>query len=104
MSNYDPEARKKKQDDAKSKRDQEVEDLRQVLAIPGGQAYILRLLERSGTFNLSYSNSANETAFKEGRRSVGLSIYRDVADASPDGIRQLLGDFYARRSGNNRDS
>lgn len=104
MSQYDPETRKKKQDEAKSKRDQEIDDLRKVLAAPGGQGYILRLLERCGSFNLSYSTSANETAFKEGRRSIGLSIYRDVAEADPDGVRQLLGDFYARRTGNNRDS
>lgn len=103
MNNYDPETRKKKQDESKSKRDQEVDDLRRVLETPAGRGYILRLLERCGSFNLSYSNNASETAFKEGRRSVGLSIYRDIADASHDGVRNIIGDFYERRSGNNRN-
>lgn len=103
MNQHDPDHRKQKQDESKSKRDQEIEDLRQVLATPSGRGYILRLLERCGAFNLSYCNNSGETAFKEGRRSVGLSIYRDVADASHDGVRNLIGDFYERRTGNNRD-
>jgi len=103
MNQYDPDIRKKKQDESKSKRDQEIEDLRQLLATPSGRGYILRLLERCGNFNLSYSNNASETAFKEGRRSVGLSIYRDIADASHDGVRNIIGDFYERRSGSNRN-
>jgi hypothetical protein len=104
MSNYDPDTRKKKQDESKSKHDQEIEDLRQLLATKGGQGYILRILERCGCFNISYSSNASETAFKEGRRSIGLSIYRDVAEASHDGVRNILGDFYVRRTGSNRDS
>ena len=103
MTEYDPDVRKKKQDENKSKRDQEIEDLRKVLATPSGRGYILRLLERCGAFNLSYCNNSGETAFKEGRRSVGLSIYRDVADASHDGVRNLIGDFYERRTGINRN-
>jgi hypothetical protein len=103
MNQYDPDIRKKKQDESKSKRDQEIEDLRQVLATASGRGYILRLLERCGTFNLSYCNNASETAFKEGRRSIGLGVYRDIADASHDGVRNIIGDFYERRTGNNRN-
>ena len=103
MSQHDPDHRKQKQDENKSRRDQELEDLRQILAIPAGRGYILRLLERCGCFNLSYSNNARETAFKEGRRSVGLSIYRDVAEADHSGVRNIIGDFYERRTGSNRD-
>jgi|TARA_R110000751_G_scaffold53587_4_gene115963 hypothetical protein len=100
MNEYDPDVRKKKQEGGKSKRDQELEDIRQVMATANGRGFILKLLEKSGVFNLSYSSNANETAFKEGRRSLGLSVYRDVAEAVPDGVRQLLGDFYVRRTGN----
>ena len=103
MSQYDSEHRKQKQDENKSRRDQELEDLRQILAIPGGRGYILRLLERCGCFNLSYCNNGNETSFKEGRRSVGLSIYRDIAEADHSGVRNIIGDHYERRTGNNRD-
>ena len=103
MSQYDSEHRKQKQDENKSRRDQELEDLRQILAIPGGRGYILRLLERCGCFNLSYCNNGNETSFKEGRSSVGLSIYRDIAEADHSGVRNIIGDHYERRTGNNRD-
>jgi hypothetical protein len=58
MSDYDTvprelQAKKEKQDNARAKYNQEIEDTRQVLATPSGSAYIHRLLERCGAYTLS---------------------------------------------------
>ena len=45
MSDYDPEARKKKQDDSRSKKDQRLDDLRQILNTAPGRRYIKGMLE-----------------------------------------------------------
>mgnify|MGYP001561964717 CR=1 FL=1 len=63
----------------RQERDQELKDLRDVLSTRQGRRFIWRTLTLAGVFRLSFvPGEPEETAFNEGRRSLGLSLMADV--------------------------
>lgn len=61
-----------------TKREKETEDLRAILNTYGGRAFIWRVLSDCGVFASSFTGDAAHTFYREGKRSVGLEIVRDI--------------------------
>ena len=87
---------KNKENDLKRKRrkSREINDLRDILAIPQGRRYIWKLWGLTGVFRASYvSKDANLTAFKEGQRDIGLALLQDINEASPTALGQMRSEY-----------
>lgn len=85
-----------KEDDIKRKRrkQREVNDLRDILAIPQGRRYIWKLWGLTGVFRASYApKDANLTAFREGQRDIGLALLQDINEASPTALGQMRSEY-----------
>lgn len=54
-----------------------------------GRRFIRRLLAETGVNSQSYAGDTHLTAYREGRRSIGLWIY-DLFKAYPDGYIKLI--------------
>lgn len=60
-----------------------------LLNTPDGKVFLFRLIELTGVFASSFTgNSA--TFYNEGRRAVGLEIYRLIMTADPLAIQKLV--------------
>lgn len=66
-----------------SKRDQELNDMRFVLAHPQGRRVMWRMLERCGVYRTSFTGNST-TFFNEGERNVGLKLLADIEEADLD--------------------
>ncbi|QRO96137.1 hypothetical protein I6J47_06835 [Acinetobacter pittii] len=76
----------KKADENKRKRDQELNDLRAILATEQGKRFLMRLLNRANLLQPTYGVGANTSdfAFFEGRREFGLYILGEITQANTD--------------------
>ena len=63
--------------------------IQNLLNNPDGKLFLFRLIERTGVFASSFTgNSA--TFYNEGRRSVGLEVYRLLMTADPLALQKLV--------------
>jgi len=67
-----------------SRRDREIEEIKQVLSTISGRKTLWRYMEKTGVFRTSFSTSAHQMAFLEGQRNIGLMILTDIKEADPD--------------------
>ena len=58
-------------------REREVNDLKSVMASPGGRRFMWRLLEKAGIFKSSMTGNS-QTFFLEGQRNIGLFLLAQV--------------------------
>jgi hypothetical protein len=85
-----------KEDETKRKRRKarEVNDLRDILALPQGRRYIWKLWGLTGVFRASYApKDSNLTAFREGQRDIGLALLQDINEASPTALGQMRSEY-----------
>jgi len=86
-------ADKKQVDEAKGKenrsRDQELEDLRQVLSTRQGRRFYWNLLSFCGVFESSFTGNS-QTFFLEGKRTVGLKMLANLNDAQPEAYVTMM--------------
>lgn len=75
---------------ALSRREHELQDVALILASPTGRRFFYRYLEVCHVFKTSFDNSGSVTAFNEGERNVGLRLFRDINDASPESYSVML--------------
>lgn len=47
---------------------------------PDGREWMWDLLASCGVFSQSYAGDTHDTAFNEGRRSVGLAVFADLRE------------------------
>ncbi|MFU8927761.1 hypothetical protein [Acinetobacter puyangensis] len=73
----------KKALDAEAERQQELNDLKSILATEHGKRFIQRILDRAGIHQPTYGSGGNisDFAFMEGRREMGLFILGEVTQA-----------------------
>ena len=64
---------------------QQNEDLRAILATPGGRRFLWRLLEQTGMYVSSYQGEerALPAIYREGMRSLGLWSIGEISSADP---------------------
>lgn len=80
---------KQREDKLKAQRDQELEDLKQLLDNPAGLRFIRRLMEAGRVF--SSSMTANSwTYFNEGARNLALMFFKDVVEVAPHRVAELV--------------
>jgi hypothetical protein len=72
--------RKERNEAAKFDRIRELSDLKAVMQTPEGRRFVWRLITLGGVYRLSYQGNSDDTAFNEGRRSVGLVLMADTHD------------------------
>jgi hypothetical protein len=81
---------------ANIKRMKELDDLRWVLSNIKGRRFIWKVLSSCGAFHASYvPKDANQTAFNEGRRDIGLRLLRDLGHANPKAYSQMEDEILA---------
>ena len=80
----------KKQEEGKSKRDQRMDDLRQILSTASGRRYMDGLLEFHCVFLSIPGTNNSERDKRLGMREAGLRIMAEIAEARPDLLKLKL--------------
>jgi hypothetical protein len=75
-----------------------LETTRFLMGTTNGRQWVFEHLDRCHVFASSFSLNAQEAAFKEGERNVGLRLLNDVMLASPDEYVQMMREENVRRS------
>ena len=75
----DPAQVKEKQDAEEIERNAELRDLRDVLKTKSGKRFFNRLFSKCKMYNTSFTGNST-TFFNEGKRSVALEIFEDIAE------------------------
>lgn len=67
-------------------REQEINDLKEVLATDHGRRVLMRLINRAAILQPTYASGSNPSdfAFMEGRREFGLFIVAEITQVSSD--------------------
>lgn len=94
---YDPldpraqDAAKSKQEAAERlRKEQEVSDLKHLMAQPQFRRYIWRWLEKAGMNRSSFSMNGLDMAFKEGNRNLGIAMNAELDEhCSKDYLKML---------------
>jgi len=86
----------KNQEKQKLIREREVEEFRQILDTPGGRAFVWRALGECGIFHQSFGNGNDNTNFNEGKRKVGLWLYKEIFTSNPDAFILMTNEASAR--------
>lgn len=83
--------------EAKRIRARELSDIRKVLSTVEGRRFIYRLWGMAGIFRCSFSANANQTAFNEGKRDIGLAILNDVNKAEKTAFAQMQNEAWSEK-------
>lgn len=70
-------------------RDQEINDLKFILAAEQGRRFLWRTLEICGVYRSSFTGSS-ETYFLEGQRNIGLKLLAEITDIDPDSYLKMI--------------
>lgn len=80
-------------------------DIRRVLDTVEGRRMIWKLLEKSGIAQISFVEDdpgGRKTAFKEGQRNIGNSVWQDILRVAPEKFtmmqRENVSDFKAEQA------
>jgi len=74
----------------KIRRDNELEEVRQLLRTPYGRKFLWRVISECGVFKtLSYDEELG-MAIKSGRRDIGLWLLREIDEADKNGYLKLI--------------
>lgn len=78
--------REKKQ---KSLRDQELEDIKDILSRPSGVRFFRRMMRKGHMFQTTFTGNS-QSFFLEGHRNFMLEYFGDVCEAVPNKISELV--------------
>lgn len=70
-------------------RQQEVADIKWLMAHKQGRRYVWRLLEKAGVYRTSFTGNS-ETFFREGQRNMGLFVLSDVMEVAAENFAKML--------------
>lgn len=85
----DPQQVKEAAQKVKYGREQELNDVRSILATREGLRFMWRYLSECGIFKTSMTGSS-QTFFLEGRRDIGLRLLTDVNEADPEAYFRMI--------------
>jgi hypothetical protein len=87
------------QDSFERRRQRELNDFSKVLDTVEGRRVLWRLLGVAGVYHISHDvNSGFQTAYNEGRRSIGLIILDDVNLSKPKAFAQMQREFISEQN------
>lgn len=65
-------------------RDQELRDIQAVMSTREGRRFLNRVLDKAAVMRCSFTGNANQTAFNEGQRNIGLFITGEIMEECGD--------------------
>ena len=74
---------KDKQAEAKTEREQELDDIKELLKTPFGKRFFKRFMAEGMIFHSSFTGNSR-TFFNEGRRSLTLKFFADMTQVAPE--------------------
>ncbi len=80
----------------RARREQQVADIRWLMAHAEGRRIVWRLLEHAGVYRTSFTGNSG-TFFNEGRRDVGLFLLSEVHEASVQSYVKMLKEHWKRK-------
>jgi hypothetical protein len=80
---------KKVEQKVKNQRDQELEDIKDILSKPSGMRFFRRLLDDGKIFTTTFTGNSY-TFFNEGGRNLVLKYFDDVCTAAPSRVAELM--------------
>lgn len=81
------------QDQANRKREQQVDDIKWLMAHAQGRRIMARIFDRTGIRRTPFHTSGSQMAFNAGAQNVGLWLEAEVLGAAPDAYMRLLKEF-----------
>ncbi len=81
------------QDAARIARQQQVDDLKWLMAHAQGRRIVTRLFERTGIRRTPFHSSGSQMAFNAGAQNVGLWLEAEILEASFEGYMKLLKEY-----------
>jgi len=69
-------------------------DIRKIVAMPEGRRFYFFILKEAGVFRSSFTGNST-TFFNEGARNIGLIVLRDLMEARPDALTQMMRENYS---------
>lgn len=84
------ELRERQADEDRARRDQDVEDLKWLLADKRGRRFFWRLLTLTHMFHTSFSLHNGDMSRMEGERNIGLQLWADLHEHAPNAYSQMV--------------
>jgi hypothetical protein len=81
------------QDAARLVQQQQVDDLKWLMAHPQGRRIVARVFEKTGIRRTPFNTSGSVMAFNAGAQNVGLWLEAQVLDVAFDGYTKMLKEF-----------
>jgi hypothetical protein len=69
-------------------------DIRKIVSMPEGRRIYFWTLKESGIFRSSFTGNSS-TFFNEGARNIGLIMLRDLMEAKPEVLTQMMYENYS---------
>lgn len=73
----------------KNERDQQLEDVKDILSRPSGVRFFRRLLTDASIFSTTFTGNSY-TFFNEGARNLALRYFDDICTATPERVAELV--------------
>ena len=84
----------KRKDEQEHERKKELQDIKDILSLPGGRRFYHRLISHCKTFHESFVvGMPDVTANNEGRRMVGNWLMTEMMDANPEAYFQMMREY-----------
>ena len=81
------------QDASRIARQQQVDDLKWLMAHPQGRRIVARIFEKTGIRRTPFNTSGSVMSFNAGAQNVGLWLEAEVLEVSFDGYTKMLKEF-----------
>ena len=78
------------EDKARSRRLQEIDDLKWLMGHAQGRRIVTRIFEKTGIRRTPFNTNGSTMAFNAGMQNAGLWFESEVLEASPDAFIKLL--------------
>jgi len=78
-----------RQNEIKNEREQELEDIKELLSYPAGVRFFRRMFVEGRVFSTTFTGNS-QTFFNEGARALALKYFADVADAAPRKLPEVI--------------
>jgi len=79
----------KREKEAKNEREQELEDIKNIINTPAGLRFFKRLMSEGKIFQTTFTGNS-QTFFLEGHRNLALKFFADVCEATPNMVSKLM--------------
>lgn len=76
-------------------RDRHLDDIREILKTPQGRRLLWNILSSCAVMSASMSLEPLNMAYREGQRSIGLTMMQDIMEAQPEAYDRMRRENYS---------